>query len=179
MDKEGKILNRILRVGPEGWELEADQRHGELIAKEMGLDKSKGLSTSAVDEPLGEEDLELNDWWLKNYRSLAARANYLALDRPDIQFAVKELCRSMAKPMESSRRKLVRVAKYLLHRPRLVMKYVWQDPVEHITTFSDANWAGCIKSRKSTSGGSIMIGSHLINTWSKTQANIALSSAES
>ena len=31
MDKEGKILNRIIRVTKDGWELEADLRHAELI----------------------------------------------------------------------------------------------------------------------------------------------------
>ncbi len=29
----------------------------------------------------------------RQFRGVAARANYLALDRPDIQYAVKEVCR--------------------------------------------------------------------------------------
>ena len=44
---------------------------------------------------------------------------------------------------------------------------------------SDANWAGCKRSRKSTSGGTIMIGTHLIRAYSKTQSVIAKSSGES
>ena len=48
-----------------------------------------------------------------------------------------------------------------------------------MVTYSDANWAGCLKSRKSTSGGVIKLGDHLLRSWSKTQTNIALSSAES
>lgn len=43
----------------------------------------------------------------------------------------------------------------------------------------DANWAGCKKTRKSTSGGSISWGGHCLKTWSNTQCNIAKSSAES
>ena len=35
---------------------------------------------------------------MREFRALAARANYLALDRPDIQFAVKEVARRMATP---------------------------------------------------------------------------------
>ena len=31
-------------------------------------------------------------------RSIAARVNYLSEDRPDLQFAAKELCRMMARP---------------------------------------------------------------------------------
>ena len=44
---------------------------------------------------------------------------------------------------------------------------------------TDADGAGCRRARKSTSGGSISIGEHCIKTWSKTQAVIANSSAES
>ena len=40
------------------------------------------------------------------------------------------------------------------------------------------NWTGCRRTRQSTSGGSIIFDSHYLNGWSKTQAAIALSSAE-
>ena len=158
MEKEGRFLNRIIRATPSGWEVEADQRHGELIAKELGVDMTKGLTTPGVDEPVDEADMELHDWRLEKYRSLAARANYLALDRPDLQFAVKELCRNMSRPTESSWRRLVRVGKYFVRSPRLIMQYDWQADTEELTVHSDANWAGCVHSRKSTSGGVIMLG---------------------
>ena len=177
--KEGKILNRIVRCTSAGWEMEGDQRHGEIIAKELGLETSKGLTTPGVDEPIPEGDEALTGWQLTQYRSLSARALYLSMDRPDIQFAVKELCRYMTAPTQGSWRMLVRAGKYLRHRPRLVVKYNWQDPVVEITSYSDANWAGCLKSRKSTSGGCLMLGNHLVKSYSKTQTNIALSSAES
>ena len=44
--------------------------------------------------------------------------------------------------------------------------------------YSDTDWSGCPRSRKSTSGGCIMIGSHCIRTWSSTQASVTLSSGE-
>ena len=40
---------------------------------------------------------------------LAARSNYLALDRPDIQYSTKEVCRGMANPSVADRRKLKRL----------------------------------------------------------------------
>ena len=43
------------------------------------------------DGPLDEDK-----WTL--YRAIAARCKYVAADRPDIQFASKELCRWMASP---------------------------------------------------------------------------------
>ena len=42
----------------------------------------------------------------------------------------------------------------------------------------DSDWAGCNKSRKSTSAGFVVLGLHCIKTWSSTQSTIALSSGE-
>ena len=55
----------------------------------------------------------------------------------------------------------------------------WQREHDTIESHSDANWAGCKISRKSSSGGTIALGCHLIKAYSKTQAVIAKSSGES
>ena len=47
-----------------------------------------------------------------------------------------------------------------------------------ITLYTDSDWAGDKGTRKSTSGGVLLIGSHFIKSWSKGQSLIALSSAE-
>ena len=39
--KESKILNRVVRVTPRGWEYEADPRHAELIVKALNLEEAK------------------------------------------------------------------------------------------------------------------------------------------
>ena len=41
------------------------------------------------------------------------------------------------------------------------------------------DWAGCVKTRKSTSGGCPMLGSHLLKSWSNTQGLVFLGSGES
>ena len=53
-----------------------------------------------------------------------------------------------------------------------------QAPCFELDVFTDSGWAGCRKSRKSSSGGATMVGQHCLKTWSKTQAIIAKSSAE-
>ena len=53
-----------------------------------------------------------------------------------------------------------------------------QDDIDILDVFTDSDWAGCRRSRKSTSGGAIMKGGHCLKTWSKTQAIVAKSSGE-
>ena len=47
-----------------------------------------------------------------------------------------------------------------------------------LTAWVHSDFAGCVRTRKSTSGGVITVGRHVIKTWSSTQGAIALSSAE-
>ena len=44
--------------------------------------------------------------------------------------------------------------------------------------YVDTDWAECPRTRRSTSGGSIMVGQHLIKHWSSTQPSPSLSSGE-
>ena len=53
-EKETIILNRIIRVKEEGWEYEADQRHGELIVKTLNMEESKAVVTPGEDGKSGE-----------------------------------------------------------------------------------------------------------------------------
>ena len=85
----------------------------------------------------------------------------------------------MSKPSRKSWEMLKRIGRYLKGRPRLIWRFDWQSSQEVLDAHSDANWAGCKRSRKSSSGGTIAFGNHLIKAYSKTQAIIAKSSGES
>ena len=178
--KEARILNRIVRWTQGGWEYEADQRHADLIVKAMGLEKARPVSTPGEDEPtwkLEDNEKPLSPTETTHYRMVAARANYLATDRTDIQYATKECCRGMAAPQVQHLSGLKRLARYLLGRPRMIWKYRWQAR-EDLRTYSDSDWAGCRRTARSTSGGVIMRGQHHIKSWSITQKRVTLSSAE-
>ena len=83
----------------------------------------------------------------------------------------------MANLTTSSWDKVKRVVRYLKGEPRVIYEYKWQNQ-ENLCVYVDTDWAGCFKTRKSTSRGAIMRGSHLIKHWSTTQQTIALSSGE-
>ena len=171
---EAKILNRIVRRTEAGYEMEADPRHAELIVEQVTKEGARTTTTprkSMAKE--GEDEKELGSEQATQYRALAARCNYLSMDRPDMQFAVKEACREMARPTAGAWSRLERIGQYLKGRPRLIWHFDWQSPVTAIDVYADANWAGCHRARNSTSGGCVMMGQHCIKTWSKTQALIA------
>lgn len=178
---EGKVLNRIIGFDGNQWLLEADPRHSELIVEQLGLAQTRAVSTAGADEKEdeAEELIELEGNDIRLFRGVAARCNYLSMDRPDIMFASKEVCRDMSKPTIASLKRLKRIGRFLKGRPRLVWKFIYQHKPDTLVVNSDANWAGCKRSRKSTSGGTAMWGRHCLKAWTKTQQTVATSSAES
>eukprot|EP00972_Heterocapsa_arctica_P113919 16439771-Heterocapsa_arctica.AAC.1 len=60
----------------------------------------------------------------------------------------------------------------------MVQRFDWQETPDRITAIVDTDYAGCLDTRKSTSGGVLMHGGHCIRYWSTTQSVIALSSGE-
>ena len=180
--KEARVLNRVIRWTDTGWEYEPDQRHAELIMEDLGMSEAKAVSTPSEPEKRWEEEENqqvLEGAKATQFRKVAARLNYLAADRPDLMFAAKEVCRKMAVPTVGGWKKLKRVARYLVGRPRAVLKYGWQGREEEVLAYTDADWAGCKSTGRSTSGGALMIGSHFLKGWCRNQASVTLSSAES
>ena len=179
-ETECRILNRVVRCTDSGWEIEPDQRHADLIVQELQLEGANRVTTPGEHEPRrkeGENEEELEPWEATRYRAITARANYLTADRPDIMYSVKELCRGMAKPTKAHWHKLKRLGRYLVDNGRTVFRYDWQGHESEVTGYTDSDWVGCRVTGKSTSGGALMIGSHFIKGWSRTQNNVTTSSA--
>ena len=84
----------------------------------------------------------------------------------------------MSKPTKGSWKHLVKLGKYLKAHDRSAYLYRYQALPEGLEVWTDTDYAGCKRSRKSTSGGVVMWGTHLIKSWSTTQSVIALSSGE-
>ena len=217
--KEVRILNRIVRWGEDGVEMEADPRHAEIVVRDLGLSDAKCsrvpgtkevrkkndgngkeermTDIQVLEEEAGagseelileadeegtlndsEKEEELGPADARRYRAITARLNYVSADRPDIQFAVKEAARAMSTPMKRHWAVLGKIGRYLRGRPRLVLRFPWQVSQSMATTYTDSDWAGCVKTARSTSGGIVTIGDHMIKSYSRQQKVVALSSAE-
>ena len=173
-----RVLNRIITKTADGYNYEADPKHARIVVEELGIADAKPAVSPAVKEENAEDDEHEETVNATLYRLICARLNYLSLDRPDIQYATKEASRRMSCPKTSDWAKLKRIGKFLLGKPRLVWNYKRQKRPEELTTYTDSDYAGCQRTRRSTSGGAIRIGQHTIRTWAKTQETIALSSGE-
>ena len=125
------------------------------------------------DEPLGHDEA-------RRYRRLAATINYLAADRPDMQLVARGFGRTMASPARKSWANLKRAARYLKAYPKVMLEFpeAGEHDVQTIVGYSDSDWAGCKRSRRSASGGIVTLGGAVLRSWSNRQATIARSSGE-
>ena len=125
------MLNRCLQWRADGLYYEPDPRHAEIIIEEMGVQKCSPVVTPGTKMSLlpEEDDPLLKPEHATKFRRVVARANFLAQDRMDIQYATKEAARGIANPRQSHYEKLLRLAKYLLGRKRYVIKYAYPKPM--------------------------------------------------
>lgn len=85
------------------------------------------------------------------YRGLAGALQYLALTRPDIAYVVQQVCLFMHDPRELHLALIKRILRYVKGTLSTGL-HIGIGPVDRLTAYSDANWAGCPDSRRSTSG---------------------------
>jgi hypothetical protein len=121
--------------------------------------------------PLSEEDAF-------SYRSHAMRLGFISQDRTDLQRSVRELAKGLQNPTVYDHSLLKRVVRYLRHKPRLIQQFRYQWGFRHLDVYSDSDHAGCVRTRKSTTGGAVMMGTSMIKSWCRGQSVIALSSGE-
>ena len=120
------------------------------------------------------------------YRRAVGKVLYASHVRPDITFVVKELARHVSQPTVTQWLQLRRLLRYIKGTSDMVLTLTGHDAEEfydvqgrpYVVAFADANWAAG-PDRKSTSGGCVMYGGVLLNSWARTQQCVALSTAES
>ena len=111
------------------------------------------------------------------YRQIIGALQYLNFTRPDISYAVNQACRSKHSPQPTDWIRLNHLLRYLKGTITHGI-YFSCLPANSITSFSDADWAGDVFDRKSTSGFLVYLGGNLISWSSKKQPTVARSSGE-
>ena len=179
--KQIDLLGRIIKLEEDGITWQGDPRHQRLLEDYFGMDSTtKTLSKNGYDDGDTNDEEGLTEAEFRSYRMLAARLNYLAQDNPMVQYTAKEVCRAMSFPNVKDFVRIKKVVRFLKGLGQVVWKYYWQGEEEagNIKVYVDSDWAGCKETRRSTSGGVVKVGRHVLRTWSSTQPTIATSSGE-
>lgn len=96
--------------------------------------------------------------------------------RPDIAFAVSVVSRHASNPDSLHWQAVKRIFRYL--KGSLKLQLTFRGPLQVLSVYSDADWAGDHDTRRSTSGFLFNIGSGAISWSAKRQPTVALSSCE-
>ncbi|PKU68057.1 Retrovirus-related Pol polyprotein from transposon TNT 1-94 [Dendrobium catenatum] len=97
------------------------------------------------------------------YRQLTGSLQYLTITRPDLAYAVNVLCQHMHDPQQLHYHLLRRLLRYI-HGTAHFGLPIYGDSLE-LSSFSDADWASDITTRRSTTGYCSFLGSTLVS-WS-------------
>jgi hypothetical protein len=114
---------------------------------------------------------------ISQYRRLIGKLLYLTNIRPDIAYATQQLSQFLHKPTVTHYHAACRVIGYIKTSPGRGLLLSRHSDIQ-LLGFSDADWAGCIDTRRSTSGFCFFLGKSLISWKAKKQATISRSSSE-
>jgi hypothetical protein len=112
-----------------------------------------------------------------SYRSLTGALQYLTLTRPEIAYAVHQACLFMHAPRTTHLNLVKRIIRYIKGTLDLGTHIV-PSPPSSLIAYSDADWAGCPDTRRSTTGFCVYLGDNLISWSAKRQLTVSRSSAE-
>ncbi|XP_021749912.1 uncharacterized protein LOC110715633 [Chenopodium quinoa] len=111
------------------------------------------------------------------YRSLVGALQYLNFTRPDISYAVQQVCLYMHDPRKEYMHALRRILRYLQGTLQLGL-HLYSSSISGLISYTDADWGGCPDTRRSTSSYCVFLGDNLISWFAKRQPTISKSSAE-
>jgi transposase InsO family protein len=136
-------------------------------AVETPMDPNVKLKAASEDEVVDRE----------RYQRLAGRLIYLSHTRPDIAFAVSVISQFMHAPGPTHFEAIFRILRYLKGTPGKGLMFKNRGHIQ-VEAYTDADWAGNINDRRSTSGYCTFVGGNLVTWRSKKQNVVARSSAE-
>nr|GFA65205.1 copia protein [Tanacetum cinerariifolium] len=144
------------------------------ILKKYGMESCDSVGTLV--EIKDKLDLDQNGTSVDatKYHSLIGTLMYLTSSRPDIVHATCLCARYQAKPTEKHLKEVKRIFRYLRGTVNTGLWYS-KDSGFELTGFSDADYAGCKDTFKSTFGGAQFLGEKLVSLSSKKQDCTALS----
>ncbi|OMO87137.1 Integrase, catalytic core [Corchorus capsularis] len=111
------------------------------------------------------------------YRRLVGRLLYLTVTRPDLTFAVNVLSQFVSAPRQEHMDAALRVLRYLKKAPGQGVLLSAKGDL-FLIAYCDADWGGCLTTKRSCTGYFITLGGSPISWRTKRQEVVSKSSAE-
>ncbi|GJZ02081.1 ribonuclease H-like domain-containing protein [Tanacetum coccineum] len=148
----------------------------EMLLHQVHMDNCNPSRTlNDTESKLGSDGDPISDPTL--YRSLAGSLQYLTFTRPDISYAVQQVCLYMHDPQKPHFSALKRILRYV----RGTLDYglqLFSSSTTDLVAYLNADWAGCPTTRRSTYGYCVFLGNNLLSWSSKRQPTLSRCSAE-
>ena len=181
-----KFLGRIITYNDNSIHITMPPDYIDNMLQEHGMTTAKAATTTGTSttKRINDGDTPLDDDEHKLFRRSTGKLLWLALLRSDIQYATKELSRALTAPTLEDMAKLKHLLRYLIGTKnygltiRPTLQLATTNTTLDLEVYCDSDWAGCHKTRKSTSGVVVSLLGTTIYTCSRTQATVALSSGE-
>ena len=125
------------------------------------MDKVKSISTPMHPSQVLEADEDGEIFFDKLYRDMIGSLLYLTASRPDLQLSVGICARFQSNPKQSHLNAIKWILRYLAATTNLGLWYT-KGTAYDVIGYCDADFAGDIVERKSTSGYSCFLGKSLI-----------------
>jgi len=148
------------------------------MLQKYGMTDANPASTPAdVNVKLQKSDNISKDVDPVMYQSMVGSLLYAAIaTRPDISQAVGVVSKFNSDPSSAHLTAVKRIFRYLKGTVMLGLRY--EKSGNALIGYSDADWAGDLDNRRSTTGNTFMMAGAAISWFSKRQATVALSTAE-
>ncbi len=111
------------------------------------------------------------------YRRIVGSLIHMTITRPYLSYAVGVVSQFMQTPRKPHLDVVRRILRYIKHTLQCGIFYEAKNQLQ-VHGYTDANWAGNVSDRRSTSGFMFSFGSGAISWSSKKQPTVALSSTE-
>lgn len=148
----------------------------------VNLVKTFGMETAtAISNPMGtsakiSEDLTGKSVDQTLYKSMIGSLLYLTSSEPDISFNVGVCARFHAIPKESHLEAIKCIITYVSGTSDFGVYFTFETNME-IAGYSDSDWGGNLKDRRSTSGGCFFVGNNMV-AWHNKKQNCLSPTAE-
>ena len=174
-----KFLGKEWRRRGDEIDVRIPEKYYIAVLKEHGLEKCRSLATPCVAQRNDSDDKPLEEDRRHRFRRTVGRLMWVAPERPDLSFSVKEMARRVQAPTEGDWGTLKRILRYIrgTMTAELHLKLNVDMSDDEVLAVTDASWAS-LADRRSTSGGTLWLGRMLIAHWSRTQPVVTQSSCE-